>query len=80
MMWYYSKPCPWCDGINDAIQENTPSVKTERNMQDGPVEASVAESELKVTVERELVSQAEEEDTEALLGTYVFLSFYLWGC
>lgn len=49
-------------------------------MQDGPVEASVAESELKVTVERELVSQAEEEDTEALLGTYVFLSFYLWGC
>ncbi|XP_044475842.1 exocyst complex component SEC3A [Mangifera indica] len=52
-------------------KENTPSVKTERNMQDGPVEASVAESELKVTVERELVSQAEEEDTEALLGTYV---------
>ncbi|XP_031252746.1 exocyst complex component SEC3A isoform X2 [Pistacia vera] len=52
-------------------KENTPSVSTQRNLQDGPVAARVTESELKVTVERELVSQAEEEDMEALLGTYV---------
>lgn len=56
----------WC-----AIQENTPSVSTQRNLQDGPVAARDTEGELKVTVERELVSQAEEEDMEALLGTYV---------
>lgn len=31
----------------------------------------VTEDDLKVTVERDLVSQAEEEDMEALLGTYV---------
>lgn len=41
------------------------------SIQDGPVAATVTESDLKVTVERELVSQAEEEDMEALLGTYV---------
>lgn len=52
-------------------KENTPTVTTQRNQQDGPVAATVTESDLKVTVERELVSQAEEEDMEALLGTYV---------
>lgn len=52
-------------------KENTPTVTTQRNLQDGPVAATVTESDLKVTVERELVSQAEEEDMEALLGTYV---------
>ncbi|KAF5445039.1 hypothetical protein F2P56_034122 [Juglans regia] len=52
-------------------KENTPSVVTQRNLQDGPVAATVTESDLKVTVEKELVSQAEEEDMEALLGTYV---------
>ncbi|OMO87653.1 Exocyst complex, component Exoc1 [Corchorus capsularis] len=53
-------------------KENTPSVPTQRSQQDGqPVETTVTESDLKVTVEKELVSQAEEEDMEALLGTYV---------
>ncbi|KAK7854888.1 exocyst complex component SEC3A [Quercus suber] len=52
-------------------KENTPSVSTQRNLTDGPVVATVTESDLKVTVEKELVSQAEEEDMEALLGTYV---------
>ncbi|GAV71624.1 Sec3 domain-containing protein [Cephalotus follicularis] len=55
-------------------KENTPSVTAQRNnIQDGqePVADTVTESDLKVTVERELVSQAEEEDMEALLGTYV---------
>ncbi|KAB1220521.1 Exocyst complex component SEC3A [Morella rubra] len=52
-------------------KENTPSVSTQRNLQDGPVAETVTESALKVTVEKELVSQAEEEDMEALLGTYV---------
>lgn len=39
--------------------------------------ATVTESDLKVTVEKELVSQAEEEDMEALLGTYVLLTFFV---
>ncbi len=37
----------------------------------------MTESDLKVTVEKELVSQAEEEDMEALLGTYVSLAFFV---
>ncbi|KAL0302693.1 UNVERIFIED_CONTAM: Exocyst complex component SEC3A [Sesamum angustifolium] len=53
-------------------KENTPAVtKQQATLQDGPVMAAVAEDDMKVTVERELVSQAEEEDMEALLGTYV---------
>ncbi|KAD6119209.1 hypothetical protein R6Q59_025270 [Mikania micrantha] len=54
-------------------KENTPVVSKKRNIQDGPVSAAdvVAESDMKVTVEKELVSQAEEEDMEALLGVYV---------
>ncbi|KAK7291152.1 hypothetical protein RIF29_06067 [Crotalaria pallida] len=53
-------------------KENTPSVATQRNVQDGgPVASAVPETEMKVNVEKELVSQAEEEDMEALLGTYV---------
>ncbi|KAI4305349.1 hypothetical protein L6164_028720 [Bauhinia variegata] len=53
-------------------KENKPSVTTQRNQQDGgPVASVVTETELKVNVEKELVSQAEEEDMEALLGTYV---------
>ncbi|KAJ9166143.1 hypothetical protein P3X46_020929 [Hevea brasiliensis] len=52
-------------------KENTPTRAKERNLQDGPVATTVAESELKVSVEKELVSQAEEEDMEALLDTYV---------
>ncbi|CAL5332315.1 unnamed protein product [Camellia sinensis] len=53
-------------------KENTPTVTNQRTIQDGPVAATVTESDLKVTVEKELVSQAEEEeDMEALLGTYV---------
>lgn len=34
-------------------------------------DTAVTEGDMQVTVERELVSQAEEEDMEALLGTYV---------
>ncbi|XP_027089828.1 exocyst complex component SEC3A isoform X1 [Coffea arabica] len=53
-------------------KENTPTIpKQLGNQQDGPVEVAVAEGDMKVTVEKELVSQAEEEDMEALLGTYV---------
>ncbi|XP_076882530.1 exocyst complex component SEC3A-like [Bidens hawaiensis] len=54
-------------------KENTPVVSKKRNVQDGPGPAAdvVAESDMKVTVEKELVSQAEEEDMEALLGVYV---------
>ncbi|XP_030483722.2 exocyst complex component SEC3A [Cannabis sativa] len=52
-------------------KENKPTVTNQRSVQDGPVPATVTESDLKVTVEKELVSQVEEEDMEALLGTYV---------
>ncbi|KAF6166562.1 hypothetical protein GIB67_005424 [Kingdonia uniflora] len=52
-------------------KENTSTVITKANPQDGPVVSVVTENDLKVTVERDLVSQAEEEDMEALLGTYV---------
>ncbi|KAF7829712.1 exocyst complex component SEC3A [Senna tora] len=53
-------------------KENTPAVPAQRDPIDGgPVESVVTETELKVNVEKELVSQAEEEDMEALLGTYV---------
>ncbi|XP_059637425.1 exocyst complex component SEC3A-like [Cornus florida] len=54
-------------------KENTPTITKQRTVQDGdgPVVATMTESDLKVTVEKELVSQAEEEDMEALLGTYV---------
>jgi len=38
---------------------------------DGPVESVVLEAESNVTVEKDLVSQAEEEDIEALLSNYV---------
>lgn len=59
----------------DYMQENTPTITKQRvNVEDGPVETVVAEGDMKVTVERELVSQAEEEDMEALLGTYVIIS------
>ncbi|XP_069142880.1 exocyst complex component SEC3A-like isoform X4 [Solanum lycopersicum] len=53
-------------------KENTPAItKQQANPQDGPVTSVAEEGEMTVTVERELVSQAEEEDMEALLGTYV---------
>ncbi|RDX88147.1 Exocyst complex component SEC3A, partial [Mucuna pruriens] len=53
-------------------KENTPPVSAQNKVRDGgPVASAVTETELKVNVEKELVSQAEEEDMEALLGTYV---------
>ncbi|XP_050126702.1 exocyst complex component SEC3A [Malus sylvestris] len=52
-------------------KENTPAVTSQGKEQVGPAASTVTESDLKVTVEKELVSQAEEEDMEALLGTYV---------
>ncbi|KAK4274750.1 hypothetical protein QN277_017932 [Acacia crassicarpa] len=51
---------------------NAPPVSTQKSPQGGaPVASAVTEPEMKVAVEKELVSQAEEEDIEALLGTYV---------
>lgn len=53
-------------------KDNTPTITQQRvNLEDGPLETVEAERDVKVTVEKELVSQAEEEDMEALLGTYV---------
>ncbi|KAF4349685.1 exocyst complex component SEC3A-like [Cannabis sativa] len=56
-------------------KENKPTVTKNQRVvqQDGPVSTTVTEIDSKVTVEKELVSQIEEEDIvgEALLGTYV---------
>ncbi|KAJ1265696.1 hypothetical protein BS78_08G095500 [Paspalum vaginatum] len=52
-------------------KENTPVKVTQVSSKDGPVESVVLEAESHVIVEKDLVSQAEEEDIEALLGNYV---------
>nr|GLL18213.1 hypothetical protein Saspl_034285 [Ipomoea trifida]GMC50423.1 exocyst complex component SEC3A-like [Ipomoea batatas] len=54
-------------------KENTPVINKQQGgkVQDGPMMVVEEEADMTVTVERELVSQAEEEDMEALLGTYV---------
>ncbi|TKW00418.1 hypothetical protein SEVIR_8G107200v4 [Setaria viridis] len=52
-------------------KENTTTKVTQVISKDGPVESVVLEAESHVTVEKDLVSQAEEEDIEALLGNYV---------
>lgn len=53
------------------IQENKPTVTVKGNLYDGPLPSMVTETDLKVSVERELVTQAEEDDMDALLGKYV---------
>lgn len=52
-------------------QANTKTVPVKTIARDSPIEDDDRPSELKVTVEQDLVSQAEEDDMEALLGTYV---------
>ncbi|KAG9440846.1 hypothetical protein H6P81_021011 [Aristolochia fimbriata] len=52
-------------------KENTTTVPSQVITDAGPAVAMMLEDDMKVTVERDLVSQAEEEDMEALLGTYV---------
>ncbi|XP_063935779.1 exocyst complex component SEC3A isoform X2 [Daucus carota subsp. sativus] len=55
-------------------KDNTPAVTNQQKVQDGSqVQKSeeVEDNAMRVTVEKELVSQAEEADMEALLGTYV---------
>ncbi|CAM0875014.1 unnamed protein product [Alopecurus aequalis] len=52
-------------------KENTTTKVTQVGTKDGPIESVFAEVESQVTVEKDLVSQAEEEDIDALLGTYV---------
>lgn len=64
----------------NVIQENTPTVANQVSKQDGQegsVVPIVTQRELKVTVEKDLVSQAEEEEMEALLGTYVYSMQFL---
>ncbi|KAH6780524.1 exocyst complex component sec3A [Perilla frutescens var. hirtella] len=48
-----------------------PKQQGQKQLQDGLDSSILTEDDMQVTVERELVSQAEEEDMEALLGTYV---------
>ncbi|KAK4277998.1 hypothetical protein QN277_015904 [Acacia crassicarpa] len=59
-------------------KENTPAVAAQAqphaNLEDGgPVEYDVPETEVTVNVEKELVSQAEEEDMKVLLETYAMM-------
>ncbi|XP_072971123.1 exocyst complex component SEC3A-like isoform X2 [Typha angustifolia] len=53
------------------FQENTPAKSNQVSTTHGPETSVMAENDSQVNVERDLVSQAEEEDMEALLGTYV---------
>ncbi|KAI3761182.1 hypothetical protein L1987_51593 [Smallanthus sonchifolius] len=52
-------------------KEHTSTVSKQQNFEDGPSGDMYSDGDSTVTVENELVSQAEEEDMEALLGTYV---------
>uniref|UniRef100_A0A1D1XZ59 Exocyst complex component SEC3A n=2 Tax=Anthurium amnicola TaxID=1678845 RepID=A0A1D1XZ59_9ARAE len=52
-------------------KENEPSVTAQVSTEDGPAAAIMTQTDSQVTVERDLVSQAEEEDMEALLSTYL---------
>ncbi|KAG0529594.1 hypothetical protein BDA96_05G111600 [Sorghum bicolor] len=51
--------------------KNTQAKVTQVSNKDGPVESLVLEAESQVIVEKDLVSQEEEEDIETLLGNYV---------
>ncbi|XP_031483157.1 exocyst complex component SEC3A-like isoform X2 [Nymphaea colorata] len=52
-------------------KENTPAVDLQTDAQVNHIATIITPDDLKVTVERDLVSQAEEADMEALLGRYV---------
>ncbi|KAK3118552.1 hypothetical protein QOZ80_9BG0701350 [Eleusine coracana subsp. coracana] len=52
-------------------KENTPVKITKDTSKDGPIESVALDTESQVAVEKDLVSQAEEEDIEDLLGNYV---------
>ncbi|KAL8166992.1 hypothetical protein V2J09_008491 [Rumex salicifolius] len=52
-------------------KENTAATKDKATPLDGPIDSLVTETDMKVSVGKELVTQAEEEDMEALLDTYV---------
>jgi exocyst complex component 1 len=51
------------------LKENTPTVTDEVTSDNGPTTEVPVKREIKVTVEKDLVSQAEEEDMESLLDT-----------
>lgn len=57
---------------NEFEQENSPITTNQIVTKDGVAKSIMIQSGTQVTVEKDLVSQAEEEDMEALLGTYVF--------
>lgn len=59
------------------FQENTTAVSNQLSAEDGRDASAMIQSNAQVTVERDLVSQAEEEDMEALLGTYAFFALFL---
>ncbi|XBI73164.1 hypothetical protein VPH35_066964 [Triticum aestivum] len=52
-------------------KENTTTKATQVSTNDSPFDSLVLEADSQVALEKDLVSQAEEEDIEALLGNYV---------
>ncbi|KAL6660621.1 hypothetical protein ACP70R_001656 [Stipagrostis hirtigluma subsp. patula] len=52
-------------------KEHTPAKVAQVSSKDGPLESVALDTGSQVAVEKDLVSQAEEEDIEALLGNYV---------
>ncbi|XP_078430535.1 exocyst complex component SEC3A-like [Wolffia australiana] len=52
-------------------KENKPSVTAQVKAENGTDTSIIEQTNTEVTVEKDLVSQAEEEDMEALLGTFV---------
>ena len=50
------------------MQENTTTKATQVSTNDSPFDSLVLEADSQVALEKDLVSQAEEEDIEALLG------------
>ncbi|XP_020594062.1 exocyst complex component SEC3A-like isoform X2 [Phalaenopsis equestris] len=52
-------------------KENSPITTNQTVIEDGVATSIMIQNNIQVTVEKDLVSQVEEEDLEALLGTYV---------
>uniref|UniRef100_I1QZA7 Uncharacterized protein n=1 Tax=Oryza glaberrima TaxID=4538 RepID=I1QZA7_ORYGL len=53
------------------LQDNTTVKVTQVSTKDGPIESLVGEADSQVAIQKDLVLQTEDEDTEALLDTYI---------
>jgi hypothetical protein len=53
------------------VVDNTTVKVTQVSTKDGPIESLVGEADSQVAIQKDLVLQTEDEDTEALLDTYI---------